>query len=192
MCLDKRSLFNEQTKLINKINKSLGMDVYNNFIPYYKDLATIAQIFSDTTPIKEKILLEQEYIKQLDLINENKKQNLQPIDNLVFKKFVSKFNEKYSGLLREQKDLLTKYVNSFADDGLELKVFLNEEIQNLNNKIKLALKNENIKNDDLMLEKTKKLLVKLEDFKNNKEFSQGMLENLLKIQQFVHEVETND
>jgi len=192
MCLDKRHLFNEQTKLINNINKNLGMEIYNNFIPYYKDLATISQIFSDNTSIKEKILLEQEYIKQLEFINENKKSNLQPIDNLVFRKFVSKFNEKYSGLLSEQKSLLTKYINSFADDGLELKVYLNEEIDGLNKKVNLALKNENIKNDDLMLEKTKKLLGKLQEFKSNKEFSQPMLENLLKIQQFVHEVENND
>ena len=41
--LDKRELFNEQTRLINKMNKQLGTDIYNNFIPYYKDLATISQ-----------------------------------------------------------------------------------------------------------------------------------------------------
>ena len=48
---------------------------------------------------------------------------------------------------------------------------------------------EEIKNDSRMFEKTKKLLDVLNEFKNNKSFSSEMLENILKIQQFVHEVE---
>ncbi len=190
MCLDKRQIFNEQTRLINKINKTLGTNIYNNFIPYYKDLATISQIFNDNISVKEKILLEQEILTHFDKLNEEK--GLQPIDNIVYKSFVNKFNEKYSSLLTEQKELLTKYINSFADEGLELKIYLNEELQNLNEKINKALENEHIKNDSYMLNKTKKLTEVINEFKKNKTMSQEMLENLLKIQQFVHEVETND
>ena len=36
---------NDELSLINKINKSLGAKFYSNFIPNYKDLATIEQIF---------------------------------------------------------------------------------------------------------------------------------------------------
>jgi len=190
ICLDKRFIFNEQTKLINKINKTLGMDIYNNFVPYYKDLATISQILNDSTSVGEKILLEQELINNFNIVNEQKE--LSPIDNIVFKSFVKKFNEKYSTLLNEQKDLLTKYVNSFADDGLELKIYLNEELSSLNEKINKSLQSDHIKNDSYLLEKTKKLLNIISDFKNNKNMSSDMLENILKIQQFVHEVETND
>ncbi len=188
--LNKQYLFNEQTKLINTINKKLGMDIYNNFIPYYKDLATISQIFNNSTTVKEKILLEEEILSKFKKINEDKQ--LKPIDSIVYNSFVKRFNEKYSNLLSEQKDLLTKYINSFADDGIELKIHLNEEIQKLNEKINKALEIQEIKNDDHMSQKTKKVLSVLKEFKENKNVSQEMLENLLKIQQFVHEVETND
>jgi hypothetical protein len=191
MCLDKRLLFNEQTRLINKINKTIGAHVYNNFVPHYKDLATIAQIFSDNISIKEKIVLEQETLKRFEVLSEQK-DGLKHIDNLVFKSFVKKFNEKYSGLLSEQKDLLTKYISSFADEGIELKVYLNEQLSNLNDKIKTALSSEHVKNDVYMVEKTKKLMDIIKEFKDKKEMSADMLENLLKIQQFVHEVEKND
>jgi hypothetical protein len=191
MCLDKRLLFNEQTRLINKINKTIGAHVYNNFVPHYKDLATIAQIFSDNISIKEKIVLEQETLKRFEVLSEQK-DGIKHIDNLVFKSFVKKFNEKYSGLLSEQKDLLTKYISSFADEGIELKVYLNEQLSNLNDKIKTALSSEHVKNDVYMVEKTKKLMDIIKEFKDKKEMSADMLENLLKIQQFVHEVEKND
>lgn len=185
--INKQELFNEQSYLINRINKTLGAGVYNVFIPSYKNLATIAQIFNDSTPIKEKILLERAFLEESSVLKENK--NLKPIDNLVFTTFTKKFNEKYSSLLNEQKDLLTKYVSSFADDGTELKVYLNEEIQRLKSKVDVSLQLEDIKNDSRMLEKTKKLLEVLNEFKNNKQISSEMLENVLKIQQFVYEVE---
>jgi hypothetical protein len=188
--LDKREVFNEQTRLINKMNKSLGTDIYNNFIPYYKDLATISQIFSDTTSVKEKLLLEEEVKKRFETLNENKE--LKPIDNIVYKTFVKKFNDKYSSLLSEQKDLLTKYISSFADDGMELKIYLNEELGKLNERVQRALVQEDIKSDADMSQKTKKILDLIKEFKEKKSMSPDMLENLLKIQQFVHEVEKND
>lgn len=185
--LDKRELFNEQSYLIGRINKSLGTNLYNVFVPNYKNLATVAQIFNDTIPVKEKILLEKAFLESTTLLNENKE--LKPIDNLVFKTFTKKFNEKYSSLLSEQKDLLTKYISSFADDGMELKVYLNEEIERLNKKISHSLQLEEIKSDNRMLEKTKKLIDILSNFRTNKVATSTMLEEVLKIQQFVHEVE---
>jgi hypothetical protein len=186
--LNRRVLFNEQTVLINKINNSLGVDIYENFIPNYKDLATIYQIFSDYTPVKEKILLEESYVSSFKN-KENINEQLKPIDSIVYKTFVKKFNDKYSNLIKEQKDLLTKYISSFGDDGLELKLYLNEEIERLNDKINSSLKLEEIKNDTYLFEKTNKVLNILKDFKQNKQITSDMLENLLKIQQFVHEAE---
>lgn len=185
--LDKRELFNEQSYLIGRINKTLGNNVYNVFVPNYKNLATIAQIFNDTIPVKEKILLEKAFLDSATIINENK--SLKPIDNLIFKTFTKKFNEKYSSLLSEQKDLLTKYVSSFADEGLDLKVYLNEELERLSSKVKNSLQLEEIKSDQRMLEKTNKLLEKISNFKTNKNISSEMLEEVLKIQQFVYEAE---
>jgi len=181
-------LFNEQTELINKINKTFGFSIYNNFIPNYKDLATISQIFNDGLPVKDKLLLEEKFINELSK-NNSSKDMLKPIDTLVYKTFVKKFNDKYSNLLSEQKDLLTKYISSFADEGLELKLYLNEEIERLNNKINLCLENNDIKDDDTLLEKTNKVSNVLKEFKNNKNITESMLENILKIQQFVYEAE---
>ncbi len=49
---------------------------------------------------------------------------MQPIDNIVYKTFVSKFNDKYSdSLISEQKELLNKYIVSFVDNGIEFKTF---------------------------------------------------------------------
>lgn len=188
-CLDKREVFNEQTRLINKINKSLGAEIYNNFVPSYKDLATISQVFNVEVPVKDKLLLEQEIMKRFE---DKKEQTLKPIDNIVYKTFVKKFNDKYSTLLSEQKDLLSKYVNSFADDGMELKIYLNEELGKLNERVKKALEQQDIKSDPSMTQKTQKLLDIMKEFKENKRVTSDMMENLLKIQQFVHEVEKND
>jgi len=185
--LDKKKIFNEQSTLIGVINKYLGSKVYNNFVPNYKNLATIAQMFNDNTPIKEKILLENNVIKEISKVEEQK-QTLKPVDNILFKTFASKFNEKYSELLSEQKDLLSRFVGSFADDGLELKIYLNEEIERLKEGVSLAKKEENISSDMHMLEKTRNVEEFLKTFKDAKEITHDMLEKILKIQQFVHEV----
>ncbi len=186
--LDKRKIFNEQTALINKINKTLGVKVYNSFVPNYKDLATISQIFSQNTPIKEKILLEQTIIDRVKLKEQKKDSSMQPIDNIVYKTFSKKFNEKYSSLLSEQKDLLTKYVGSFQNDGIELKIYLNEELERLKKGMQEALKKEEINSDLNIYEKTKKTYDYLNTFKDIKEITQDNLQKILKIQQFVHEV----
>lgn len=187
--LDKKKLFNEQTALINKINKSLGSRVYNSFIPNYKDLATISQIFNQNTPIKEKILLEQTIINKVKNLKEEKNQNsMEPIDNIVYKTFSKKFNEKYSSLLSEQKDLLTKYVGSFENDGIDLKIYLNEEVERLKNKLQESLKKEEITSNQDIYEKTKKTFEYIKNFKEIKNLTQDNLQKILKIQQFVYEV----
>ena len=38
-------LFKEQTAVIDLINKQLGSDVFSNFVPNYKTLASISQLF---------------------------------------------------------------------------------------------------------------------------------------------------
>jgi len=89
--LDKKALFNEQTALINKINKTLGSKVYTAFVPNYKNLATISQIFKNKTSVKEKVLLEQQIIENIKIKNViAEEKTLQPIDNLVYKTFSKK------------------------------------------------------------------------------------------------------
>ena len=90
--------------------------------------------------------------------------------------------------MTEQKEFLTKYVNSFENNGIEFKVFLNEELQRLKESVENALKKDEIKSDEKMMNSTKKTLEFLNSFKDVKELSQDMLQKVLKIQQFVHEV----
>jgi hypothetical protein len=44
-----KSVFNAQTKVISQINQQLGADVFKNFVPNYKDIATVGSWFQDTT-----------------------------------------------------------------------------------------------------------------------------------------------
>tara|TARA_Y100000034_G_scaffold117674_1_gene157383 strand:- start:134 stop:958 length:825 start_codon:yes stop_codon:yes gene_type:complete len=187
--LSKKEIFNEQSTLINKINKLLSKNVFSNFVPNYKNLATIAQIFNDDVPLKSRVLLEQTLIRGSENIQEKKE--IVPIDDLVYKTFVRKFNDRYGeDLLKEQKELLSKYITSFADNGLDLKVYLNEEIGRLKYLLGESMKSGEIKKDPKMLESAKKVLDVVGDFKEKK-VDMDVLEKVLKIQNLVSEIQTN-
>ena len=129
--LDKKNVFNAQTYLIAEINKTLSKNVFANFVPSYKNLATIAQIFSTDIPVKDRVLLERKLMSSLTVRAGNVKnvseKNLPHIDGLVYKRVVENFNKKYDGnLLSEQKNLLNHYLMAFNDNGVSLKVFLRE------------------------------------------------------------------
>ena len=97
---------------------------------------------------------------------EQQKEFLKPIDNLTYKSFVKAFNEKYdNSLLSEQKDLLKVYINSFTDNGIDLKIFLNEEISRLKDIIEESKSLEDIRKDPQMLESTNQVLDVLDSLK---------------------------
>tara|TARA_R110000824_G_scaffold44620_4_gene129674 strand:+ start:391 stop:1215 length:825 start_codon:yes stop_codon:yes gene_type:complete len=187
--LDKEKIFNEQSNLIRKINKELSTEVFSNFVPNYKNLATLYQIFNSDLPAKNKVLLENEmvgYMSDKQTIREEKKQV--PSDKLVMKTFVSNFNEVYSKTLCvEQQELLNKYITSFVDNGIELKLFLNEEIGRLKEAIGASLVSEGIKSDQPAFEKTKKVLKTIDSFKERR-IDTVMVEKILKIQNLVSEI----
>lgn len=119
---------------------------------------------------------------------ENTKDRQQPIDSLVFSTFVDKFNEEYATSLTEsQKITLNKYVSSFSDNGLDLKMYLNEEIGSLKIKLK-DLKNQKLfnKNKDL-LEKVQKVHDILDNLKQS-EVDTQMLEIVLNTQNLLEEI----
>lgn len=187
--LDQKEIFDEQTKLINTINKQLTQNVFSNFLPDYKNMATIYQLFSQNTPIKERILLEQTVVETLVARSEEKvtSKNMQSVDNIVYNTFAKKFNEKYgNNLLKEQKELLSHYVMSGADEGLGLKVYLNDEIGRLRNKISEVLKTDEFKQNAFLTEKTNKLFDKLDEFRK-RPVDHAMLTEVLKIQDFINE-----
>ena len=119
----------------------------------------------------------------------NKKQEIIPITNLIYKTFVEKFNDTYGGsLLEEQKRLLQSYVSSFGDNGIQLKIFLNEELGRLKSIINSALRKEEIKSDAHMVEKTSKVLNLMENFKVKK-LDKDMLAQIMKIQNLAKEIQ---
>jgi hypothetical protein len=186
--LDREQIFNEQTALIDKINRLLSKDVFANFVPNYKDLATISQILNPATSIKHRVLLESKLAETLTAHTDDKLTKMAPIDNLVYKTFVKKFNEQYTGkLLEEQQQLLSRYIASFHDDGVELKIFLNEEISRLRQTLSSSLADEQIRDDDTLLENANKVLSLLEEYREV-QIAPSMIEQILKIQGFVKEL----
>jgi len=93
-------------------------------------------------------------------------------------------------LLENQKNLLNYYVNSFTDNALSLKVFLNEEITTLKEKLIEAKNLPEIKEDEEMLIKTDSVVEKLESF-NGTEISEDILLTVLKTQNLVEEIYTD-
>ena len=186
--LSYKGLFKEQSNVIKKINQSFGKSFFSSFIPNYKTAASIYQIFNQETPSKDRILLEETMIEKL-CSSEEEQPQMKPIDHLTYKTFVKRFNEEYAKpLLKEQKELLSKYISSFADNGVEFKIFLNEEVSRLKEKVSQALTSEEIKSDSNMVEKTKKVLNIMNDFRNE-HINKEMIKKVLNIQDLVREID---
>ena len=189
--IDKKRLLSEQNKLVRKIKKMLPEDTFNNFVPNYKSLATIYQIFNQRSTIKTKVLLENQIIKGMILSEAKDKDQMVPIDNLVYKTFTKKFNAEYSGeLLKEQKELLSKFVSSFVDNALRLKLYLNEEISRLKKDLKKSLMMEEIISDAAMTKKVQAIIESLEEFKNE-EPKKEMIQKVIKVQGLIHEIKSD-
>lgn len=187
--LDKEELFKEQTKLINMINSELSQKIYNNFIPNYKDLATIHQIFNSSTPIKSRVILEESIAKNISM-KPGSENSMETIDNLTMKTFLRKYNEKYGKLLEEQKTLLNYFITSFDDKGTSLKVFLNDEITRLREELQEAKKKEDILKDEGVTGKIDLVLETLNSY-GQREIDRSMLQQILKIQNLVGDLKQN-
>jgi hypothetical protein len=185
--LDKGSVFQAQSKLVSKVNKSIGNSVFTNFVPNYKNIASIAQIFSERVPIKTKVLLETQILNHMVSLRVEQKEKEMKLNNAELKMFASKFNSAYGELLDEQKELLSKFVSSFQDNGLELKVFLNEELGRLKEEIKSSLNETEIKADETLSAKTKKIVDVIEGFKGQF-INEKMLKKVMSIQSLVKEI----
>lgn len=188
--MDPHGLFLSQSDLIADVNKELDPEVFNNFVPNYKTLASIAQMFSDKSSPKHAVILENNIIANMTLA-EDKQETLEPIDNLVLKSFVDKFNKKYqNGLLENQKQLLNYYITSFADNGVELKMFLNSEITQLQETLTDSLNSEVIREDEELKQKTNQVLEKLSSFRS-KGIDEKAVLTILKTQQLVEEIKSD-
>jgi len=166
--LDHKKLFKEKTDLLNFINKKIGKQVYSKFVPNYKNIASIYQIFNKTGSIKNNVILETKIIeemKQKETSNnfENK------IDGVVVGKFLQKYNQTYSNtLLENQKKLIKEYIFSFSDNSLSLKSFLNEEIDTLKKELLNVLEDKELCSDDTIKKQTNSAYKMLQEMHKQK------------------------
>ena len=185
--INQKQLFVEQSAMIRRINHEIGNDVFSAFVPNYRALATISQIFSDQTPVKKKVLMERTVLENLTQQDEDREESeLKPIDDLVIKSFTKKYNSQYSDLLPEQKGLLNRHILSIRDGGVDFRVYLNSELARLHSEVKNSLVMEDVKSDDQMVKNTKSVLRIIENFSMS-EFSQDDLKTVLKIQKLANE-----
>ena len=187
--LDSAEVFDAQSRMIAAINKQLGQDVWSNFVQNFKSLASVNAIFNTKTPVKSKVLFEQAIVDSMSAeqsLTESGK--MESLDNLTYNSFIKKFNEKYTTLLKEQKDLLNQYITSFADDGFELRIYLNEELERLKSLISDASQNTV---EPLISQKLNEVSEYLEEFRK-REFTDNDLNKVLKTQELVQELTQND
>jgi hypothetical protein len=190
--IDKRELFKEQSHVISQINKKISKSVFSNFIPSYKFLASIGQLFNDELKPKAKVLLEEQIINNMISEDSSRPEKEVKINNSVINTFVKRFNKTYSRtLLSEQKTLLNKYIKSFSDDGLEFKIYLDREIGRLIETLEINSKDKEVLKDVNMKEKYGKVL---EFLKNSSKspLNETFIYKITQIQQLIKEISTND
>jgi len=186
--LNQSVLIENRKNLSSIISKNFGKSVFGNFVPNYKMIASISQYFNDVTAPDVKIVLGEQIINNMNIKND-KKDVLEPIDNLVLNSFVRRFNEEYKSLHEEQTKLLNKYIlSSFEQNKVDLKLYLNEEIGRLKKEVETAAEEcEEIKQDKILLERVEKVKTLLESYSKT-EIDEDMLKNVLKVQDLVREI----
>ena len=191
--LNENDIQEAQSRLISRVNKELSASVYSNFVPNYKNIATVSQLFSTdegNANIKSGVLLEQKVVSSMmEAVIAPDAPKMKPIDNLVFKSFVSKYNKEYSsGILSEQKELLNRYILSFSDNGVDVSIYLNEELGRLHGVLTDALASDDIKTDTTMVESTKRVISMIDGFRETP-VDKDLIEDVLKIQNLVSEIQ---
>jgi len=180
--LDDEAVYDQQTKLINEANRTLGPEIWNNFVSNYKKLATVNQVLNGAQSPKKQVFVEQKLVDMLTQQEKIEKQPFPVVNKLALKTFLGKFNDKYSDSLTEsQKRLLKEYITSYKDDGAELDMFLYEEIARLKQQL-----TEQIQNSD----KEEKLTLVLEKIQSyqNKKIDRKAISEIIKIQSLVSEL----
>ena len=112
------------------------------------------------------------------------------VAHFIYKTFVKNFNDKYKdSLLEEQKEIITRRAISFSDNGVSLKVFLNEEVMRLKKCLKKSLGADVMREDNNMANKTSEVLAILESYKEKQVIDNDAIIQLLEIQSLARELE---
>jgi hypothetical protein len=92
-------VFQQQSSLIAKVNRKLTPKFFANYVPNYKDIATLQQIFGDKTSIPARMLMERQTIEKMTVGEQTLDQINEKIDKYVVHSYLNAFNKKYSDLL---------------------------------------------------------------------------------------------
>ena len=181
--LNRKEVFDEQTKVINKINKVLGPEAWNTFITEFKKMATANQILNQNLSPKNQVLLEEKFLDSL-LTDKEEKRPFPNVNNLAVKTFVDKFNSEYSTSLNEnQRKLLSKYISSYEDRGIELRTYLYEEVDRIKDHLKASLSMQ----DKETSQKIKKVVERIDTYSQRK-VDKEFITEVMKIQSLVEEI----
>ncbi len=116
---------------------------------------------------------------------------LKHVDSLAYKSFVKRFNESYGQLNESQRSLLVTYINSFQDNGLEMKIYLDEELSRLKSAIASIKDDAKLSARASILEQADQVGEILESFSNS-DVDEAALVKIIKIQELVEELDKND
>jgi hypothetical protein len=187
--LGDEEIFKSQSQLIRQINESIGPTVYGTFVPNYKALATIAQLFTGSPSIQDRILLEQQIVENM-MGEETISEPMKPQDDLVISTFQKNFNDRYGVLLPEQKDVLRHYVLSFGDEEAHFKVYMATTLGKIKEEVEKSLSCPEVAEDATMVENTHLLLKRIDTYDVNS-LSHDDILKVVKMQQLVREYQRN-
>mgnify|MGYP003146888175 CR=1 FL=1 len=184
--LNENIIFESQSRLISAINKNLGQEVWTNFVSNFKTLASVNAIFNSQTSVKKRVLFEQAVVDEMSSKKDSPITNkMKSLDNLAYNSFIKKFNGKYGFLLQEQKELLNHFITSFADNGFELSLYLNEELSRLKALLNATSQKEL---EPVIIGKVAQVAEYLEGFRR-RPFVDADLKKILKVQELVQEIQ---
>jgi len=186
--LNQDDIFKQQSSAIAKVNRRLTPKFFSNYVPNYKDIATLQQVFGQKSSIPARMLMERQIVEKMTSKKETSEQINEKIDKHVIHSYLNAFNKKYSDLLENQKNLLKRYMTTSEDDNTDFVVFLNEELQNISDKLNSAHKVAEVKEDKEILSKLVEIKKKFVEIKKE-EVDEKYLQKLLKYQKLVHELE---
>lgn len=149
--LDREKLAKEKYNLIREIKENFDLnDFFQAKIKNYKLLASTYVLFESTNnkgfANPESIITSKITILEHITSTPDSKMSLSPLVEelmsldkgtraLTYKIMLEKYNTKFDGLSKEQKEVLKEYINS-ATDAPKLKEFLNSKFESISTKLK--------------------------------------------------------
>jgi hypothetical protein len=198
--LNKTSLRKEKYNLVKEIKEHYNPEEFFKYnVDNYKILASVNLLFDNYNKlnplslVKYKTVLAEHLtsnndsskIKKNKILEDYSKEDKE-IRLLSYKILLERFNQKYSGLNKKQKQLLREYINNISNMGI-LKEYYNNEISSL--KLSLHKLTENIKDKvvKIKLNEVINLLSPLDKTTNIKEED---ITNLLRFYELEHNLIT--